>query len=120
VSLMLWVVLLTGLVRFIRDLRSGGRSRVTRPIRRGLGRALPWFLSLLFGWYTFYSPLTLYLPAWYPDLWPTMGGAALMLTLIAGLAFRVATAFFPRVAAPEDPEDPPQLTAETPLRVSSV
>jgi len=120
VSLMLWVVLLTGLVRFIRDLRSGGRSRVTRHLRRGLGRALPWVLSLLFGWYTFYSPLTLYLPAWYPDLWPTTGGAALMLTLIAGLAFRVATAFFPRVAAPEDREDPGQLTAETPVRVSSV
>jgi hypothetical protein len=43
-----------------------------------------------------------------------------MLTLIAGLAFRVATAFFPRVAAPEDREDPGQLTAETPVRVSSV
>jgi len=58
-------------------------------------RALPWVLALLFGWYTLYSPLTLYLPTWYPDLWPTTGGGILMGTLIIGIAFRVATAFFP-------------------------
>ena len=56
-------------------------------------------LSLLYGWYTLYSPLPLYLPAWYPDLWPTTGTGVLMGILITGVAFRVATAFFPRLAA---------------------
>ena len=81
-------------------------------------RASPWALSLLFGWYTLYSPLPLYLPAWYPDLWPTTGSVVLMVTLIAGLAFRVAAAYHPRlsVVAP----GPARSTAEAGLEVPSV
>ncbi len=118
VSLVLWIVLMVGLVRFLKDVRSGKRARVTRPSRRGLMRASPWALSLLFGWYTLYSPLTLYLPAWYPDLWPTTGSVVLMVTLVAGLAFRLGAAFFPRlsVVAP----DPARSTAEAGLEVPSV
>jgi hypothetical protein len=96
ISLVLLIVLLVGLFRFVTEVRSGRRARVDRPSRRSLVRALPWVLALLFGWYTLYSPLVLYLPAWYPDLWPTTGSGVLMGTLIAGIAFRVATAFFPR------------------------
>ncbi len=96
ISLVLSVILVMGLFRSVTDVRSGRRGRVDRPSRKSLVRALPWVLALLFGWYTLYSPLTLYLPAWYPDLWPTTGGSVLMGTLIAGAAFRVAMAFFPR------------------------
>jgi hypothetical protein len=99
ISLFLLVVLVLGVFGFIRDMRSGRRARVDRPSRRSLVRILPWVLSLLFGWYTLYSPLTLYLPAWYPDLWPTTGAGVLMGILITGIAFRVVTAFFPRGTA---------------------
>ena len=95
VSVVVWVVLVVGLIRLVRDVRSGRRARVDRPSGRSLFRALPWVLALLFGWYTVYSPLTLYLPAWYPDLWPTTGSGVLMGTLIAGIAFRVAASFYP-------------------------
>jgi CubicO group peptidase (beta-lactamase class C family) len=98
VSLVLLIALLVGLFRLVRDVRSSRRARVDRPSRRSLVRALPWVLALLFGWYTLYSPLTLYLPAWYPDLWPTTGSGVLMGILLTGIAFRVATAFFPRAA----------------------
>ena len=121
VSLVLWIVLMVGLVRFLRDVRSGRRARVARPSRGRSMRALPWVLSLLFGWYTLYSSWNLYLPAWYPDLWPTTGSVVLMVTLIAGLAFRVATAFFLLAGdTPEDLADPGQLTAEADLKVPSV
>jgi CubicO group peptidase (beta-lactamase class C family) len=96
ISLVLLIVLLVGLFRFVSEVRSGRRVRVDRPGRRSLMRALPWVLALLFGWYTLYSPLALYLPGWYPDLWPTTGSGVLMGTLITGIVFRVATAFFPR------------------------
>ena len=118
VSLVLWVVLAVGLVRFLSDVRSGRRARVTRPSRRGMVRASPWALSLLFGWYTLYSPLTLYLPAWYPDLWPTTGAAVLMVTLIAGLVFRVATISYPRLAV--EASDPGRSMAEAGLGLPSV
>jgi hypothetical protein len=92
-------------------------------------RALPWVLSLLFGWYMLYSPLALYLPGWYPDLWPTTGSGVLMGTLITGIAFRVATAFFPRGrdGATSDPAEPSPMvesrhtrdkTISTPTRLS--
>jgi CubicO group peptidase (beta-lactamase class C family) len=96
ISAVLVGVLLVGVVGFVRDLRASERVRVDRPSWRTLARTLPWLLSLVFGWYTLYSPLTLYLPAWYPDLWPTIGSGVLMGTLMAGIAFRLATAFFPR------------------------
>lgn len=95
-SLVLLVVIALGLFRFVRDVRSGRRARVDRPSRRSLVRALPWVLALLFGWYTLYSPLTLFLPGWYPDLWPTTGSGVLMGTLIAGIALRLVMAFFPQ------------------------
>ena len=97
ISLVLMVVLLVGLFRFVSDVRSGGRARIDRPSRRSLVRAVPWVLALLFGWYTLYSPLTLYLPAWYPDLWPTIGSGVLMGILVIGIVFRLVIAFFPRV-----------------------
>ncbi|HSJ34365.1 MAG TPA: serine hydrolase domain-containing protein [Acidimicrobiia bacterium] len=96
ISLGLSAMIGLGLFRFLREVRSGRRGRVHPPSRLSLLRALPWVLALLFGWYTLYSPLALYLPAWFPDLWPTRGGAVLMGTLIAGLALRVATAYYPR------------------------
>jgi hypothetical protein len=99
ISVVLLVVLALSLLRFVNHVRSGRRARSDSPSRRSLVRAAPWFLAVLFGWYTLYSPLPLYLPAWYPDLWPTTGSGVLMATLIAGTAFRVASAFFPRVAA---------------------
>jgi hypothetical protein len=107
ISLVLLVVLALSLFRFIGDVRSGRRARSDSPSRRSLVRAGPWLVALLFGWYTLYSPLTLYLPAWYPDLWPTRGSGVLMGTLIAGIAFRVASAFFPRraEAATSDPAE---------------
>ncbi len=116
VSLVLWIVLTVGLVRFLKEVRSGRRARVTRPSRRAIVRASPWALSLLFGWYTLYSPLPLYLPAWSPDLWPTAGGAVLMVTLLAGLVFRVAAAYHPRLSV----EGPDPVAAEAGLTVSSV
>jgi CubicO group peptidase (beta-lactamase class C family) len=97
ISFVLVVVLLVvGVVRLVRDVRAARRVRVDRPSWRNLVRALPWILSLMFGWYTLYSPLTLYLPAWYPDLWPTIGSGVLMGTLTAGIIFRLAAALFPR------------------------
>ncbi|HKY48038.1 MAG TPA: serine hydrolase domain-containing protein [Acidimicrobiia bacterium] len=96
VSLVVMIVLTLGLVRFVKELRSGRRARVDRPRWPSLLRALPWVLALLFGWYTLYSSLALYLPGWYPDLWPTKGSGVLMFVLLAGITFRVATAFFPR------------------------
>ena len=95
VSVVLGVVLVVGLIRLVRDVRSGRRERVDLPSGRSLFRALPWVLALLFGWYTVYSPLTLYLPAWYPDLWPTTGSGVLIGTLTVGIAFRVASSFYP-------------------------
>jgi CubicO group peptidase (beta-lactamase class C family) len=97
ISVVLLAVLALSLLRFINDVRSGRRKRSDSPSRRSLLRAVPWVLALLFGWYTLYSPLTLYLPAWYPDLWPNRGSGVLMATLMAGTAFRVAGAFFPRL-----------------------
>ena len=44
VSLVLWIVLMVGLIRFIGDLRSSRRPRVARPSRAGSMRALPWVL----------------------------------------------------------------------------
>ena len=96
ISFVLVVVLLVGVVRLARDVRAAKRERVRRPNWRNLLRAVPWTLSLVFGWYTLYSPLTLYLPAWYPDLWPTNGSGVLMGTLMAGIVFGLAAAFFPR------------------------
>ncbi|HEX2421158.1 MAG TPA: serine hydrolase domain-containing protein [Acidimicrobiia bacterium] len=96
ISLVLLIVLVAGLIRFVRDVRSGRRARVPSPSWRSLMRGLPWLLALLFGWYTLYSPWPLYLPAWFPDLWPTAGSAVLMGILATGFAFRIATAFFPR------------------------
>lgn len=110
ISFGLSVVLLVGLFRFVRDLRSGRRARVDWPSRRSLMRVLPWVLALLFGWYTLYSPLTLYLPAWYPDLWATTGSGVLLSTLIAGVVFRVAAAYFPRLAF-DKTANPAELTA---------
>lgn len=107
ISLVLLVVLALGLIRFLGDVRSGRRARDESPSRRGLMRALPWVVTLLFGWYTVYSPLTLYLPAWFPDLWPTTGSAVLMGILTLGIAFRVATAFFPRRAGHRTSLGPP-------------
>ncbi|HJQ95960.1 MAG TPA: hypothetical protein VJ935_09675 [Acidimicrobiia bacterium] len=107
ISLVLLVVLTVGLIRFLGEVRSGRRARDESPSRRGLMRALPWVVTLLFGWYTLYSPLTLYLPAWFPDLWPTTGGAVLMGILTLGIAFRVATAFFPRRAGHRTSVGPP-------------
>ena len=98
ISLVLLVLLVFSFFRFVADVRSGRRARVYLPSRRSLVRALPWVLALLFGWYTLYSPLTLHLPAWYPDLWPTTGSGVLMGTLITGVVFRVVTAFFPAAA----------------------
>ena len=118
VSLVLWVVLLRVLVRFLKDVRSGRRAGVSRPSRRGMMRASPWALSLLFGWYTLYSPLPLYLPAWYPDLWPTTGSVVLMVTLIAGIVFRIASAYYPRISV--EGSDPAPAMAEAGLGVSSV
>jgi hypothetical protein len=107
ISLLLMIVLLVGLFRLVGDVRAGRRARVERPSRRGLVRFLPWVLGLLFGWYTLYSPLALYLPGWYPDLWPTTGSGVLMGTLITGIALRVATAFFPRrTQGSNEPEGP--------------
>ena len=114
VSVVLVAVLVVGVVRFRRELRSGRRVRVERPSLRSLGRALPWVFALLFGWYTVYSPLTVYLPAWYPDLWPTRGVAVLMLTLIAGIAFRVALAYFPRIPEVTTPVSQPDITKLAP------
>lgn len=110
VSLALWVVLLWGLGRFITDLRSGRRARVARPSWRGLVRTSKWALALLFGWYTLYSQLTLRLPGWYPDLWPTTGSLVLMGTLVAGLVFSLASVFLPRL--PVVGPDPTESIAE--------
>ena len=96
ISVVVMIVLILGLVRFVKELRSGRRARVDRPRWPSLLRALPWVLALLFGWYTLYSSLALYLPGWYPDLWPTKGSGVLMFVLMAGTTFRVAAAFFPR------------------------
>jgi hypothetical protein len=108
ISLVLLAVLLLGAFRLIRGVRSGRRARVDSPSRRSLMRGLPWVLALLFGWYTVYSPLPLYLPAWYPDLWPTTGSGVLMGILATGVAFRVAKAFFPRTTATTDLAAPHQ------------
>ena len=103
ISLVLAGVLVTGWLHFRRELRSGRRTRVDRPRARHLRRALPWAAALLFGWYTIYSPFPVYLPAGYPDLWPTIGAAVLMVVLVAGLAFRIVTAFVPRHDEPAEP-----------------
>jgi hypothetical protein len=108
ISLVLLAVLLLGAFRLIRGVRSGRRARVDSPSRRSLMRGLPWVLALLFGWYTVYSPLPLYLPAWYPDLWPTTGSGVLMGVLATGVAFRIAKAFFPRTTATTDLAAPHQ------------
>ena len=114
ISAVLLVVLALSLLRFVSDVRSGRRARSDSPSRQSLVRAVPWLLALLFGWYTLYSPLPIYLPAWYPDLWPTRGSGVLMGTLVAGITYRVATAFFPRLAAAPTP-DPAEPSTESRL-----
>ena len=118
ISVVLLIVLLVGLFRFVTEVRSGRRARVDRPSRRNQVRTLPWVLALLFGWYTLYSPLPLYLPGWYPDLWPTTGSGVLMGILMTGIAFRVATAFFPRSTegANSDPAEPSPMVESRPTR----
>jgi CubicO group peptidase (beta-lactamase class C family) len=117
ISFVLLIVLLVGLIRFVRDVRSGRRGRVDRPGSRSLVRALPWALALLFGWYTLYSPLSLYLPAWYPDLWPTIGSGILMGILAIGIALRLVISFFPPVE--EDVTADPALTSTKPLEAAT-
>jgi hypothetical protein len=68
-----------------------------RPALRGLLLGLPWLLWLLFTWYTIYSPLTLYLPAGFPDLWPTLGSHALMVVLLAWVTYSPVAAFLPAI-----------------------
>ena len=117
ISLILAGVLVTGWLRFRRELRSGRRARVDRPTGGDLVRVLPWAVALLFGWYTVYSPFPVFLPAWYPDLWPTRGSAVLMVVLVAGLTFRIVTAFFPRhQPEPVSRADASMLTPPQPVR----
>jgi len=96
IASLLTLILAFGLFRFSRDLRAGRRKWAGRPNWRSWWRALPWALAWLFGWYTVYSSFPLYLPPWYPDLWPTIGSRVLMLTLTAGFGFSLMRAFFPQ------------------------
>jgi CubicO group peptidase (beta-lactamase class C family) len=96
IASVLTLILAVALFRFVREVRAGNRTRVGQPDRRGLLLVLPWVLGLLFGWYTVYSSLPLYLPAWYPDFWPTTGSLILTLTLTAWIAFSLIRTFFPR------------------------
>lgn len=72
------LALLFTVSRCIWEMRTGRRVRVTRPRRRALFFGLLWLLWLLFIWYTVYSPLPLFLPYGFPDLWPTLASRALM------------------------------------------
>jgi CubicO group peptidase (beta-lactamase class C family) len=85
------VLLAVAVLRLVRRVRTGRRP-ARRPPRTAMLAPLPWTIALLFGWYTIYSSLPLYLPAWYPDLWRTTGSDVLMVTLTAWVAFSVARA----------------------------
>jgi CubicO group peptidase (beta-lactamase class C family) len=96
ISSVLVLMLGIGVFRFVRSVRAGKRTRVRRPTRRGVVMSLPWVAALLFGWYTVYSSLPLYLPGWFPDVYPTTGSLILTMTLIAWLNFALIKALFPR------------------------
>jgi hypothetical protein len=95
ISAVLTLILALGVLRFVRAVRVGKRTSVPRPTRRGVVLSLPWVVALLFGWYTVYSSLPLYLPAWFPDVYPTRGSLLLTMTLAAWLIFGLTKAFFP-------------------------
>jgi CubicO group peptidase (beta-lactamase class C family) len=86
VAAVLGLILAIAVARFITKQRAG--QRAVRPLAVSVARTvLPWVVALLFGWYTIYSSLPLYLPGWYPDLWRTTGSDVLMVTLAAWVAF---------------------------------
>jgi hypothetical protein len=86
VAAMLGLILAIAVVRFITERRTGHRA-VSGLALSVVTTVLPWVGALLFGWYTVYSSLPLYLPVWYPDLWRTTGSDALMVTLAAWVVF---------------------------------
>jgi CubicO group peptidase (beta-lactamase class C family) len=86
VAAVLGLILAIAVVRFITKRRAGPRA-VSALALSVVTTVLPWVGALLFGWYTVYSSLPLYLPVWYPDLWRTTGSDALMVTLAAWVAF---------------------------------
>lgn len=74
--------LLAVAARLVWQLRRGRLILTNRPSARGLLLTLPWLIWLLFSWYLAYSTLPLYLPAGFPDLWPTPGSHALLMVLV--------------------------------------
>ncbi len=88
------------MARSARDLAKGRLTRRQRPTLRSLLPALPWMFWLLFNWYTVYSPLPVYLPAGFPDFWPSPATAVLLAVLAAWTAYRVAVAFTVRSPRP--------------------
>jgi CubicO group peptidase (beta-lactamase class C family) len=86
VAAVLSLILAVAVIRFVQKRRAGHLA--VRPLAVAVATTtLPWVGALLFGWYTIYSSLPLYLPEWYPDLWRTTGSDALMVTLAAWVAF---------------------------------
>jgi amino acid transporter len=89
----LLLILVVVMSVFLRRQRAGQRG--VRPLAVSVATTvLPWVGALLFGWYTIYSPLPLYLPDWYPDLWRTTGSDALMIALAAWVAFSGGRAIY--------------------------
>lgn len=93
------LVLLFTSVRCAWQIRTGRRVRAARLRRGALIFGLLWLAWLLFIWYTVYSPLPLFLPYGFPDLWPTLGSRALMAVLVGWVIYSVVAAYFVRVPA---------------------
>jgi CubicO group peptidase (beta-lactamase class C family) len=101
VAAVLAVLLGVATMFLVRRLRTGRRA--SRPPAASVTvTVLPWVVALLFGWYTVYSSLPLYLPSWYPDLWRTTGSDAVMVTLTAWAAFSGVRAILLARPARED------------------
>jgi CubicO group peptidase (beta-lactamase class C family) len=86
VAAVLSLILAIAVIGSIRKQRAGHRA--PRPLAVSVAATMsPWVGALLFGWYTVYSSLPLYLPDWYPDLWRSAGSDTLMVVLAAWVSF---------------------------------
>lgn len=98
-AVILAVALLVAGLRLIWQVRTGRRGWQGRVSARDLLPGLPWLAWLVFLWWTVYSRLPLYLPAGFPDFWPTPGSHALLAVLLGWVIYSGISAYAPRRAA---------------------
>lgn len=93
------LALLFSAVRSGWQIHTGRRVRATQLRRSPLLFGLLWLAWLAFIWYTIYSPLPLFLPYNFPDLWPTLGSKLLMAVITGWVIYSVVASFYVRAPA---------------------